>query len=258
MLGGIFTGLALAFGVVASWYVLTPSAPVATRTEQLTYSQQATKVEINVESGDVRVVGGASQVWMERSLEYRTRRPTFSETWRGDTLVIHARCELSGLDKARGEQCGVGYVLRVPATVDVEASVDQGTIRVDDIDGELRLSTGAGDVEIHNAQGRVHVRTNGGMITATGLRSVEADARTAYGDVSLDFVVPPALARASTDFGDVEVALPRGDDAGTTYQVRVVAPKSVGFIDVPSDPSSPNQVFATVPYGDVYIRYSSG
>jgi hypothetical protein len=122
---------------------------------------------------------------LERRLDYPARRPTFTETWRGDTLVIRAQCDLSAFERAQGERCGVGYVLRVPAAVTVEANVGMGKVRIDDVDGELRLSVDSGGVEIRNARGRVRVQSKSGTITATGLRGTEAIAQTGVGDVSL-------------------------------------------------------------------------
>ncbi len=221
------------------------------------YPHQATRVEIDLEIGDVRVVGGASQVSLERVLEYAATKPKFTETWRGDTLVIRARCELSGFERAQGERCGVGYVVRVPAAVTVEANVGKGAIRIDDVDGELRLSTDSGDVEIRNARGRVWVRSGSGTITATGLRGNEAIAHTVVGDVSLDFAAAPGLVRAVTEFGAIDVALPRGDNGAMAYLVRADTTVGQRYVDVSSDPASLHQVFAAAKQGDVYVRYSS-
>ncbi len=258
MFGGLFTGLMIALGVVGSWFLFNGSPPVSTGTEQQAYQQLATRVEIDIENGDVRVVGGASQVSLERRLEYAARRPTFTETWRGDTLVIRAQCELSAFERAQGERCGVGYVLRVPAAVTVEANVGMGKIRIDDVDGELRLSSDSCHVEIRNARGRVRVQSKSGTITATGLGGTEAIAQTGVGDVSLDFVTTPLLVRAITDFGTIDVALPRGDIGAMAYLVRAETTVGRRYVDVLSDPASLHQVFATAGKGDLYVRYSSG
>jgi hypothetical protein len=256
MFGGLFTGLVLAFGVVGSWVLFNGSAPpISPRTEQVVYPQLATRVEVDIDDGDVRVVGGASEVALERRLEYATRRPVATETWRGDTLVIQARCELSGFDRARGERCRASYVLRVPTAVTIEAKVGLGAIRIDDVDGELRLSTDSGNVDVRNARGRLRVLSKSGTITATGLRGSEAITQTSFGDVSLDFAGAPGLVRAIADVGAIEVALPRGDNGAVAYQVRAdtTGPR---YIDVSIDPASPHQVFATAK-GAIYVRYSN-
>jgi hypothetical protein len=248
----------LAGGVVGTWFLFNSAGPpISTKTEKQAYQQPATRIEIDIESGDVRVVGGASQVSLERRLEFTGPMPTITETWRGDTLVIRARCELSGLERARNERCAVFYVVRVPAAVTVDAKVGMGSIRIDDVDGELRLTNDFGDVEIRNARGRVRVRSSG-KITATGLRGTEAIADSG-GDVSLDFAAAPGLVRAVSEFGTIDVALPRGDNGAMAYLVRVETTFGQRYVDVSSDPASLHQVFAAAAgQGDVYVRYSSG
>ena len=113
-------------------------------------------------------------------------------------------------------------------------------------------------MEIRNARGRVWVRSGSGTITATGLRGTEAIAQTVVGDVSLDFAVAPVLVRANTEFGAIDVALPRGDSGAMAYLVHADTTVGQRYVDVSSDPASLHQVFAAAEQGDVYVRYSSG
>lgn len=164
----------------------------------------------------------------------------------------------TAFERAQGERCGVGYVVRVPAAATVEANVGMGKILIDDVDGELRLSTDSGHVEIRNARGRVRVQSKSGTITATGLRGTEAIAQTGVGDVSLDFATTPLLVRAITEFGTIDVALPRGANGAMAYLVHAETTVGRRYVDVSSDPASLHQVFATAGKGDLYVRYSSG
>jgi hypothetical protein len=257
LFGGLFTGLALAVCAVGAWIVMDGTGPVVTQTEQKTYPNQAARIEVSIEKGDLRVIGGASQVSVQRRFEYVARRPTITETWTGDTLTIGVQCELGELDQMRGEPCWVGLVLRVPTAVAVEADLGAGAIRVQDVDGDLRLATGSGGIDVRNARGLVWARADNGDVTGTGLRGAEADARTTFGQVSLQFDLPPGLARAVTRFGDVEIAVPRGDDKVAPYAVRINAPDGQAYVDVRSDPGSAHQVMATAEKGDVFIRYST-
>jgi hypothetical protein len=257
LFGGLFTGLAVAACAVGAWIMADGTGPVMTRTEQQAYPNAAARIEVFVEQGDLRVIGGASQVSVQRNFEFVTRMPTVTETWNGDTLTIGVQCELGELDRMRGDSCWVGFVLRVPTTVAVEADIGSGAIRVQDVDGDLRLSTRSGSIDVRNAKGRIWARSDSGDVTATGLRGAEADARATFGQVSLQFDLPPGLARGVTDFGDVEIAVPRGDNEVAPYAVRISAPDGQAYVDVQSDPGSTHQLMATSERGDVFIRYSS-
>jgi hypothetical protein len=125
------------------------------------------------------------------------------------------------------------------------------------VDGDLRLSTRSGDIDVRNAKGRMWARTDSGDVTGAGLRGAEADVKAFYGDLSLQFDLPPGLARADSDFGDVEIAVPRGDPEVAPYAVRISAPDGQAYVDVRSDPASTHQVLATSAKGDVFVRYSN-
>jgi len=257
LFGGVFTGLTLAACAVGAWVALDGTGPIAEQTEYQEYSEYAARIEVTIESGDLRVIGGADQVSVERHYEYAEQRPVFTETWADGTLSINARCALSGLPMVRGDHCAIGYLLRVPSAVAIEVDIGKGSIRVEEIDGELRLATGVGDVEVHHARGPVWARSSAGSITGTGLQGPEADARTQFGDVSLGFDRPPGLAWAAADVGNVEVAVSRGDDKIASYRVRAETADGHTYVDVVSDPASLYQIIATTDHGDVFVRYAT-
>src|SRR5262245_47090702 len=49
----------------------------------------------------------------------------------------------------------------------------------------------------------------------------------------------------------------RGGQGPVSYHLRTNVPNGQTIVDVPNDPASQHQVFATSEYGDVYIRYSN-
>jgi hypothetical protein len=257
LFGGLFTGLALTACAVGAWIVMDGTSPVVTQTEDQTYPHRAARIVVSIEYGDLRVIGGASQVSVQRRFDFVKHRPTFTESWAGDTLTISVGCELGELDRMRGETCWVGYVLRVPTAVAVEADIDKGSIRVQDVDGDLRLATRSGGIDVRNARGLVWARADAGDVTGTGLRGPEADVRAFSGQVSLQFDLPPGLARAITGYGDVEIAVPRGEPEVAHYHVRTSTQDGKTYVDVPSDPVGPHQVMATTESGDVFVRYSN-
>jgi hypothetical protein len=257
LLGGILTGVTLSGCALGSWIVLNGREKTRTEIQQQSYRHQATRIELDIENGDVSVAAGvAGQVSVDRRLEWSGSRPMVEENWQGDTLHVHTRCPNVGLRQLGGNQCSTAYALRVPAGVAVEMTVHQGAIRVNDIQGELRLSTLSGSLDITNAPGRIWARSDTGSITATGLRCPEADVKAYQGDVNLRFAAPPELVKAATIMGNVEVAVPPPGAGQDGYQVRAEVTDGKRNIGVPNDANARHQVFATTDMGEVNVRYA--
>src|SRR6266545_3525863 len=172
-------------------------------------------------------------------------------------LRIRSSCAEVSRVPNLGRRCWTAYAVRVPADIAVEATVGQGTIRVKDVLGELRLSTNQGDVQIANAAKRMWVQSASGEITATGLRCTHAEARAYIGSVSLEFAAPPDLVKAATESGDVDIAVPRPAGGAEGYQVRTELEVGRSSIAVPQDPAARHMIFADVRRGNVYVRYTS-
>jgi hypothetical protein len=258
LFGGVFTGAAVVVCAVGSWVVFNGEGRHSIVTEQQSYQHQISRIEIELDTGDVHLAGGgaAGQVSVERRLEWWGSKPIVEESWQGDTLHIRAHCDRTGLPQWGRSGCLTGYALRVPGGVAVETKVDTGAIRVNDVQGELRLSTLVGDLDIANAPGRIRASADTGTITAVGLRCAEVDAKARYGDVSLQFAVAPELVRAATVLGNVEVALPQPAGGADRYQVRVDVRERNRHVSVPDEPAAGRQLIAATSDGDVYVRYA--
>jgi hypothetical protein len=257
LFGGVFTGMVISGCALGSWLVLSGQGKVMTETQQRSYQHQATRIELDVDSGDVSLVAGAAgQVSIDRRLEWAAAKPVVEENWQGDTLHIHAWCPKPGPTPLGSRRCSTVLALRVPAGVAVETNVRVGTIRVNDIQGELGLSTSSGNLEITNAPGRIRARSETGDITATGLSCAQADVKTYAGDVSLQFAVAPELVKAATVMGNVEVAVPHAAVGADRYQVRAQVTDANRHVSVPDDPAAGRQLVASTSMGEVYVRYT--
>jgi len=258
LFGGIFTGVVLtACGVASLLFMRGETEPMA-EAQQQSYQHAVTRIELDITTGDVSLAtGAAGQVSVDRRLEWSGTKPVLRESWEGDTLRIRSSCaEISRVPNL-GRRCWTAYAVRVPADIAVEATVGQGTIRVKDVLGELRLSTNQGDVQIANAAKRMWVHSASGEITATGLRCTHAEARAYIGSVSLEFAAPPDLVKAATESGDVDIAVPRPAGGAEGYQVRTELEVGRSSIAVPQDPAARHMIFADVRRGNVYVRYTS-
>jgi Putative adhesin len=243
-LGGVFTALTLAFGGLNVWAWLAHQ----TATEEHTYLHPATRIEVDVGSGDVSLApGAAGQVSVRRHLGWWGARPRPAESWDGTTLRIRGGCPLT----IAGD-CYLDYQLRVPAGVTVVAHTSSGDLKARDLDGDLDLSASSGDVEVTGTRGQLAVRTSSGDVQASGLRSASVEARVSSGDVHLDFAQPPRMVRVQASAGDVDIAVPRG-----AYGVQADADSGDTTVAVDRSPSSPYGIVAHASSGDVRVRYGS-
>jgi Putative adhesin len=244
-IGGGFTALILAFGGLSTWSWLAHQAA----TEEHTYLHPATRIELNVGSGDVSLApGAAGQVSVRRRLGWWKSRPRSAESWDGATLRIQGNCPFT----ITGD-CHIDYQLRVPAGVTVVAHTSSGGLKVRDLTGDLDLWASSGDVEVTGARGRLAVRTSSGGVRASGLRSAAVEARVSSGDVHLDFVEPPRMVRVRAAAGGIDIAVP----GGIAYGVQADADSGDTTVAVDRSSSSPYDIVAHASSGDIRVRYGS-
>ncbi|MER5624747.1 hypothetical protein ABT061_27310 [Streptosporangium sp. NPDC002544] len=227
VVGGTLTALTVAFTSIAAWSEVTQARRVSETTLR---SHALTSPGIVVKTTgyvNVSVVGGAERrLDLERTLQWTLDRPVVTEDWDGRTLTIGVRCP--GGDRPDGPNCRADYTLSLPGTTDVEVQSRFGTVSVNGIWGDLRLSTATGDVVVDGTRGALRARTEVGNVHGTGLRSAGADVETGVGDVELGFASPPGDVRAVVrTAGNVEVRVPdedgydvRAGDGNATVQVR--------------------------------------
>lgn len=239
--GGTLTALTVAFTALASWAEITAVRPSFETTLQ---SRAFTSPRIVVETTtrvNVSVVpGAAKRLGLERTLLWTQDRPKVTEEWDGRTLTLDVHCP--GGDRPGGPDCQADYILSVPAATDVEASSHRfGTVSVSGIQGDLNLSTAAGDVVVDGTGGALRVRAQMGSVIGTGLRSAGADIETGSGDVDLRFLVPPGdVSAVVKTAGDVTVRVPDGEQYEEGYNVRTNTGSAV--VEVRRDPAAPRRI----------------
>ncbi|MEV4749748.1 hypothetical protein AB0K21_25495 [Streptosporangium sp. NPDC049248] len=247
VVGGALTALTVGITSIAAWSEVTQARRVAETTLR---SHALTSPGIAVETTghvNVSVVGGADRrLDLERTLQWTLDRPVVTEDWDGRTLTIGVRCP--GGDRPDGPNCRADYTLILPMTTDVEVTSRFGTVSVGGVQGDLRLSTAAGDVVVDDSQGALRVRAEMGNVSGTGLRSAGTDVETGAGNVDLGFAAPPGDVRAVVrTAGDVEVRVP--DEDG--YDVR--AGDGNAIIQVRRDSAAPRRITAVTAAGELRV-----
>ena len=186
------------------------------------------RVELKVDSGSVRVVGGPAgsriQV-VRRARAFPDARAVHQEVSDG-VLRIEARCG-GALD------CRVDHELRVGPQVTVLLQVDDGDVELEGVGGDLDIEVGLGKVAGARLSGaEVEVRTEGGSIdlsfTAAPRRLV---ANAAAGDVALR--VPGGTYRCDLELAAASASGLRCDDAAPR---TIAASTAVGRLRVRASP----------------------
>jgi len=119
----------------------------------------------------------------------------------------------------------------VPGSTAVEVTLVAGGVDVEDLSGDLRVTTTAGSID------------------ASGLRSRNVDARTEAGKVTLAHQVAPAQTSARTDAGEVTVRLP----GSASYAVDATTDAGDRKVSVTVDPGSAHRVTASTQAGDITV-----
>ncbi|MFI6506007.1 DUF4097 family beta strand repeat-containing protein [Streptosporangium sp. NPDC050855] len=242
--GGTLTALAVAFTTMAALAEINEpdrTVQVTSRSHPLTSPEVVVRATGHV---DLSVVAGpAKRLDISQELVWVRDRPVVTERWDGRTLTVDARCP--GVPV-----CRTHYVLTLPAATGVEASSRIGTVSVNGVRGDLRLSADTGDVVVTGSLGALRARVRQGDVIGDDLRSAETDAETGDGDVVLGFTAPPGDVRAVVRTrGNVEVRVP--DEGGPGYNVRTDSGDAT--VEVRLDPDSPRRITALTPAGELRV-----
>ncbi|MFE2107295.1 DUF4097 family beta strand repeat-containing protein [Kitasatospora sp. NPDC059463] len=219
-------------------------ASTQTETQQVSFDHQIERIEFHLDSGGITLTpGDQGRVGIDRKLTWTEDRPSFTEEWQGNVLKITSTCD--------GRHCSADYTVRVPAAVAVKAFTEAGTINAQAIQGDQELQTGAGDIKVSDAAGRLSATTKAGNITAGGLSSGVASADTQSGNLNLGFAKAPSQVTARSQAGNVKVTVPRD---GQQYKVEADTKAGRKDVDVAQAPAGPGTITVHSDAGDVSVH----
>lgn len=251
--GWILSGIALtatALGVAGCKErdVIGGSDSVQHEAQHQTYEHKIDAIEVTLDSGEARLTGGGTAtIDVDRVLKWPTTKPSITEEWRGNTLVITGHC-------FGQRNCSTDYVIRLPAGTPVKVSSDGGSLTTDGLDASQQLSTNGGDITVNSAKGALTLRTDGGNIRGTTLSSTQTTADTAGGEITLSYSGAPDKVTANTDGGNIDVAVPKPSEGG--YRVDASTSGGNRTVDVPSDSGASRSVTVHAEGGNVRVHYS--
>jgi hypothetical protein len=205
-------------------------------------------VHAHLSMADVTLRGGpaGSAATLDGTATYSLIRPDLTVSHDSGGARVDYRCVVPA-----GE-CGLNAVLTIPHGKNVAVSSDVGDLNIDGgIDGNVTVSSSAGDMTVHDLSRTVSLSTMVGDISADGLIATAVTAHTDAGDITLTFTGVPRNLHVSSATGDITIVLPH---SAASYSID--ANSSVGDVSeggVPRSDSSPNKITATAAAGDITI-----
>ncbi|MGA2327646.1 MAG: DUF4097 family beta strand repeat-containing protein [Bryobacteraceae bacterium] len=142
---------------------------------------------------------------------------------------------------------GAKYFLRVPQRVELETiHTSNGHIRVEDIEGNVRLETSNGSIRMRKVHGRVDAKTSNGAIEGDDVAG-ETTVRTSNGTIRMDRV--QGGIEASTSNGSIHVVVSK-PKPGQPLRFE----SSNGSLDLTLAELANNEVRATTNNSSITLR----
>ncbi len=146
---------------------------------------------------------------------------------------------------------GAKYIIRVPRRTELEdIQSSNGSLRVEDIEGNAHLVTSNGSVHLGKIHGAVDARSSNGSVEADDVQG-NVNFRTSNGGIHANNV--QGSFQAETSNGGVHVHL---RDAEAGRPIKLVT--SNGAIDLQLDSQRQNDVVASTSNGGITIRMPAG
>jgi len=216
-------------------------------TETLSESEAITRVEIDLDAGDVTITAAGSAPGARGAVESRWNdtAPEVLHYVADGVLHVIGRCDAIAI------ACRTDVTLEVQANVNVGVKVGTGSLDISGVEGGLDAGTEDGAIALHDLRGTVFVESGAGEIVGDLLDTEIVDARTRSGAVELALVGAPQRIVARTDEGDVNLLVPAG-----AYRIQADAPTGDFVLGdtVRDDATATAVIVAETHNGDVRIE----
>ena len=164
---------------------------------------------------DARGIGGADR----EKAELQKHEVTFTQE--GNNVTVHAQ-RLKNAERMNNMSLNFRYVIQVPAKFDADVKTSGGSIKVADLNGDLKAHTSGGSlrfahisgpidghtsggsIDLANSEGKAAIKTSGGSIKIAKHKG-DIVAKTSGGGVSVEDV--EGQVQASTSGGSVNASL---------------------------------------------------
>lgn len=199
-------------------------ADVETSKEEFVTDEPFTEVVLDLDSGDVSVVGDPEATAATATIvtSWAGKAPEVTHYVEQGVLHVTARCEPLQF------VCDIDVELTVPAGVCVTSDTGSGDVSVSGVTGDVDVASGSGDLDLAGLAGRVdaetgsgdvsicdvtgdlYVDTGSGDVQATGLESSQVIAATGSGSIVIEMVSAFEALDAESGSGDLLLTVPAG------------------------------------------------
>jgi hypothetical protein len=235
------------------------------------------RIVVKSDSGHVRVTtGGGNGVTIHRVVHYQSGHPRPGQQLSGGTLTFTRGCR----------NCDVDYDLTVPASVNVSATIDSGSVNIagvanvtaradsgsltirqvtgnvtadsdsatttiEHVKGAVTSHTDSGKQTITDVGGALSLAIESGGITGSALRSPTAHVTSESGGVRLLFSSAPRVVEVHTETGGAHVAVPGGP-----FNVSTKSEVGGADVSVPTDPNAGSRISVHTETGHIVVEPS--
>jgi DUF4097 and DUF4098 domain-containing protein YvlB len=148
--------------------------------------------------------------------------------------------------------CRVDYRIEVPSDLRVKIDAGNGSVAARSLGGAATLRSSNGDIDAVGLRGPARLESDNGDVRAEALETTEVEARSSNGEVLVDLQAVPTRAVAESDNGDVELRVPRSEDA---YDLDLGTDNGSEFGQLRTDPDSDRTLVVRSDNGDVTVGY---
>lgn len=240
---------------ILSLLLLTAAAEA--RTEQQTFNvREGGMLAVDTDRGSIKVAThNRSQVRVDIQIS-GSKADRFDVAFNQDGNRITVRGDYDGgISWGWGNQLKVEFKITVPERFDVELRTSGGSIRVEDLAGEVFAKTSGGSLYFGDIQGSVKGKTSGGSVTLEGSRG-DADVHTSGGSIRIGDVDGRVL--ANTSGGSIHIDQARGDVEASTSGGSIRVDEVQGSVRASTSGGSIQAFISQQPTGDCRLTTSGG
>lgn len=199
--------------------------------DSVTLGGPVERIDVQLTSGEVRLVPAEGEdVSVQRSRAWRFRSPEITATVDNGTARVRATCPRVVVPLGH---CSADHRIEVPAGVRVDVRTDAGSVRVEGLDGWVR------------------VVTTDGRVTGSDLRSPELIVDTSGGDVEVAFATSPSRVDLESGGGDIDVVVP-----SDRYEITTVSGGGEVIERVGSEAFAERRIHLRSGGGDIVVETS--
>ncbi|MFI1169246.1 DUF4097 family beta strand repeat-containing protein [Streptomyces sp. NPDC020801] len=202
--------------------------------------QRVTSIRLDSRNGEVKVDASTdtSTTSVHRRVNYHGDKPSGTSFHVKNGVLMLSGC---------GKNCGVDYVVKVPAGLPVTGGTSNGSLTLTDV-GTVDVHTSNGEIAVNSARGPVKLRTSNGEVDVKDVKGGGIDAQTSNGEVTIQTATPQNIT-AHTTSGSLTVTAPPA-----MYQISANDPNGDKKVAFTNDPSGKYRLDLSTTNGDLTVK----